>query len=536
MKNKPSSTESYNLILIACDAIVTTGAFLLGLWLTGWSFVIWTDVETTFGFIILSFITLSFFQTYHLYNYHYLYSRKEHLKNLFKAFSWSSLSLIIFFLFISSNLLQTNFVLFLIILLCGASILLFLSRYLWTHLLYFLMAFGMAVVFVGITGLICKSGISICMRNAVVIVVCFLLAFTLLIISRLFLVHIVCFKWLRRRFRKQIVIIGSDSDGEKIMHHIVTNNAPFWIVGNLGAQSILDLNQILIKERLGKIDALPDIIKKFNISDVIITDESIDKANLISMLDYCTSATISAWFSPKLLPIIDMKFNLDNFCGIPMILLCTQKNSRLFNRIKYCFDMLIALSLLVLLTPLLFFIALAIKIDSRGPILYRFHAIGENGTIYMMNKFRSMRANSDNKIHKDFVSQLIKGDIGKGKDGKTPLKITNDPRVTKVGRLIRKFSMDELPQLFNVLRGSMSLVGPRPCLPYEFEMYQDWHKKRTTVRPGITGLWQITGRSEVAFEDMILLDLYYIYNRNLILDFNILFETVFVVLEKKGAY
>ena len=197
---------------------------------------------------------------------------------------------------------------------------------------------------------------------------------------------------------------------------------------------------------------------------------------------------------------------------------------------------LLSLPLLLLLSPLLLSIALAIKLDSPGPILYRFQAIGENGAIYIMNKFRSMRADSDNKIHKDYVSKLIKGEIGKEESDKTPLKIVNDPRVTRVGRFIRKFSMDELPQLFNVLQGSMSLVGPRPCLPYEFEMYQDWYKKRTSVRPGITGLWQITGRSEVAFEDMILLDLYYIYNRNLVLDFNLLFETIFVVLEKKGAY
>ena len=115
------------------------------------------------------------------------------------------------------------------------------------------------------------------------------------------------------------------------------------------------------------------------------------------------------------------------------------------------------------------------------------------------------------------------------------LKITNDDRITAIGKFIRKFSLDELPQLINVLKGDMSLVGPRPCLPYEFEAYEEWHKKRTAVRPGISGLWQVTGRSEVSFEDMILLDLYYLYNRNFWLDLSILFETVFVVIGKKGA-
>jgi len=105
-----------------------------------------------------------------------------------------------------------------------------------------------------------------------------------------------------------------------------------------------------------------------------------------------------------------------------------------------------------------------------------------------------------------------------------------------VGNILRKFSLDELPQLINVLKGDMSLVGPRPCLPYEYELYKDWYKKRAAVRGGITGIWQVAGRSVVSFEEMILFDLYYIYNRNLILDFRILFETIFVVLRKRGAY
>ncbi|MCD4692910.1 MAG: sugar transferase, partial [Calditrichales bacterium] len=108
--------------------------------------------------------------------------------------------------------------------------------------------------------------------------------------------------------------------------------------------------------------------------------------------------------------------------------------------------------------------------------------------------------------------------------------------ITKVGKFLRKFSLDELPQLINVLKGDMSLVGPRPCLPYEYDIYKEWHKKRASVRPGISGLWQVAGRSAVSFEDMILLDIYYIYNRSLDMDFSVIYETLFVVLGKKGAY
>ena len=168
-------------------------------------------------------------------------------------------------------------------------------------------------------------------------------------------------------------------------------------------------------------------------------------------------------------------------------------------------------------------------------MFYRAQAVGKGGRFFRMFKFRSMVTGASKEIHKEFVTRLIKGEIAQEGPGKT-LKIINDPRVTTVGRILRKTSLDELPQLINVLKGEMSLVGPRPCLPYEFEIYKDWHKKRTSVRPGITGLWQVLGRSEVSFEDMILLDLYYIYNRSMDLDLGILFETIFVVLKKKGAH
>jgi lipopolysaccharide/colanic/teichoic acid biosynthesis glycosyltransferase len=191
----------------------------------------------------------------------------------------------------------------------------------------------------------------------------------------------------------------------------------------------------------------------------------------------------------------------------------------------------------VALLPLFAVIGLAIKINSKGPVFYRARAIGKNGVEFKMFKFRSMRVNNDAGIHKEFVTKLIKGEIGQKTDGDCPkpLKITNDPRITWIGGLLRKYSLDELPQLINVLLGQMSLIGPRPCLPYEFDVYQDWYKKRAAIRPGITGLWQVAGRSEVAFEEMILLDLYYLYNRSLWMDINLVIETVFVVLSKEGG-
>jgi lipopolysaccharide/colanic/teichoic acid biosynthesis glycosyltransferase len=219
-----------------------------------------------------------------------------------------------------------------------------------------------------------------------------------------------------------------------------------------------------------------------------------------------------------------------------MIRLCSQKNSWVFNKIKHGLDALITLPLLLLLVPLFVVIGISIKLSSPGPVFYRAKAIGKNGKQFIMYKFRSMRIDNGCDIHKNYVTKLIKGEIrGEGNERQV-FKITDDPRITFVGKLLRKFSLDELPQLINVLKGDMSLVGPRPCLPYEFEVYKDWHKKRLSIRPGISGLWQIAGRSAVTFEDMVMLDLYYIYNRNVLMDMNVLYETIFAIVGKRGAY
>jgi lipopolysaccharide/colanic/teichoic acid biosynthesis glycosyltransferase len=218
-----------------------------------------------------------------------------------------------------------------------------------------------------------------------------------------------------------------------------------------------------------------------------------------------------------------------------MIRLSYRWHHSVFQKIKYAFDALAALIGFILVLPVFLSLALAVKATSPGPVFYLAQAVGKGGRFFRMFKFRSMISGASKNIHEEYVTRLIKGEIVQDNEGKT-LKITNDPRVTKVGRFLRKTSLDELPQLINVLKGDMSLVGPRPCLPYEYAIYKDWHKRRTCVRPGITGLWQVVGRSEVSFEDMILLDLYYIYNRSMELDFSILFETVFVLLKGKGAH
>jgi lipopolysaccharide/colanic/teichoic acid biosynthesis glycosyltransferase len=205
--------------------------------------------------------------------------------------------------------------------------------------------------------------------------------------------------------------------------------------------------------------------------------------------------------------------------------------------VKRAMDILGSLFALGICTPLLFMIALAIKVSSKGPIVFRQQRVGQYGQRFTFLKFRSMRIDNDASAHKEYVTKLIAGRASReslnGK-GEGVYKLANDNRVTPVGKLLRKTSLDELPQLLNVLKGEMSLVGPRPAIPYEVAAYQTWHRRRILeVKPGITGLWQVNGRNRIKFDDMVRLDLQYAKSWSPWLDIKILMRTPCAVL--KGA-
>jgi exopolysaccharide biosynthesis polyprenyl glycosylphosphotransferase len=192
-----------------------------------------------------------------------------------------------------------------------------------------------------------------------------------------------------------------------------------------------------------------------------------------------------------------------------------------------------------LAAPILCVIALLVKLTSKGPVLFKQPRLGQFGNSFTFLKFRSMYVDNDLKIHQDFMKRVISGDHDGSADpsGKPVYKMKNDPRVTRVGRFLRRTSLDELPQFFNVLRGDMSLVGPRPPLEYEYEEYDVWHRRRVLeIKPGITGLWQVRGRSRVRFDDMVRLDLQYARGWSLWLDVQILAETPRAVLLGDGAF
>jgi len=199
-------------------------------------------------------------------------------------------------------------------------------------------------------------------------------------------------------------------------------------------------------------------------------------------------------------------------------------------------DISCGLALILLLSPILIAVTLAVRLDSRGPAFFRQRRVGYREKEFTLFKFRSMRVDADPQGHQEYVTALIKGKGSNPNGGRENLyKLAVDNRITPAGRWIRRWSLDELPQLFNVVRGNMTLVGPRPAIPYEVAEYPSWYRHRFSVKPGLTCYWQVSGRSERTYEEMVRLDIEYAKRRSLGLDLSILLKTPWVVLSRKGA-
>jgi exopolysaccharide biosynthesis polyprenyl glycosylphosphotransferase len=209
---------------------------------------------------------------------------------------------------------------------------------------------------------------------------------------------------------------------------------------------------------------------------------------------------------------------------------------------KRWIDILVSLIVLVFGFPFHLLVAGLIKLTSDGPVLFAQERVGRDGKAFQMYKFRTMLCGNNDELHRNFARDFINGKTngGNGNNGnrsnRNVFKIVDDPRVTSIGKFLRKTSLDELPQFINVLKGEMSLVGPRPPLKYELDHYKEWHKQRLSVKPGLTGLWQVSGRSTVPFDEMVELDIFYIENWSLLLDIKIILRTAPVMLRGFGGY
>lgn len=327
---------------------------------------------------------------------------------------------------------------------------------------------------------------------------------------------------------KRVVIVGAGEVGRRVIRTIVARRSlGYEIVGYVDDNPQKGDGEIGRIKGLGPVDTLAQIVDAEAVDEVIITLPWTYHRRILSVLRECERRNLLARIVPDFFQLSLRQVEISDLGGVPMISIHEIAFSRTALLFKRIFDVVGALLALTFFAPFLALIALAIKLDSPGPVIFSQERVGEGGRRFHIYKFRSMRKGAEEELER--LRELNEAD--------GPLfKIREDPRLTRIGVFLRHTSLDELPQLLNVLKGEMSLVGPRPPLAVEVEQYQPWHKQRLSVPPGMTGLWQVSGRSELAFDEMVLLDIYYIEHWSPWLDFTILLRTIPKVVLGEGAY
>lgn len=342
--------------------------------------------------------------------------------------------------------------------------------------------------------------------------------------------------------RAQIALLGRSRIGNSLLRALLRDQEYYDVVGIIEAErssvavedlagakgDAADLAGVPV---LGKAAEINELCANKAFDTLIVVDRSLPETVVLDSVEACLRHQVSWNMIPAVHELLLDRARVDLVDGIPLVGM-RRTNIVGFNwMLKRIFDVLLSFVLLLLAAPLMISVAIAIKLSSSGPVFYVQHRVGFRGRVFPFIKFRSMHVNNDDQIHREYTKQWItKGSPQADANGATVHKIVDDPRIFRVGRFIRKFSIDELPQLFNVVRGEMSLIGPRPAIPYEVDVYREWHRRRFEAPPGITGLWQVSGRNRLTFDEMIKLDIDYLENWSFLLDLQILWRTVRVVL------
>jgi len=326
----------------------------------------------------------------------------------------------------------------------------------------------------------------------------------------------------------RLLIVGAGEVGRRLMRNIVAQpELGYQVIGFVDDDPDKNKTDIGRFKALGGIDNLPQVVQEEAIDEVIVTLPWMHHRKILGIMRQCEREQVRGRIVPDLFQLALSRVDIEDLGGIPIIGVKEASITGWNLAFKRASDLVISSAGLILLSPLLLLISVAIKLDSPGPILFKQVRVGKGGRRFVFHKFRSMRQGAEEERR-----QLVDQDEVVG----ATFKIRHDPRCTRVGRLLRRASLDELPQFYNVLRGEMSLVGPRPALPSEVEQYQEWHRRRLEISPGITGLWQVSGRSQLTFDEMCLLDIYYLENWSPLLDLKIALKTAPAVLAGRGAY
>lgn len=341
-----------------------------------------------------------------------------------------------------------------------------------------------------------------------------------------------CIYYLRRQgfFLTPAVIVGANQEGRWLAEQLQKwETSGLHIVGFVDKKVAVTTPLYNNLVNLGAVDQLGEIIEQFNVGEVILASSAISTRDYLLDIfkKYGVSDKVNLRMSSGLYEVITTGMTVDEFAYVPLVQVHKVRLTGADTVLKTMLDYAIScLLLIVILLPMLL-MALIIKLTSPGPILHRRRVMGLNGRQFDALKFRTMVVNGDEvlKQHPELQEELARNH-----------KLKNDPRITKIGAVLRKFSLDELPQLFNVLRREMSLVGPRMISPEEVAMYKQFDMNLFTVNPGMTGLWQVSGRSDVSYDERVRLDMYYIRNWSIWLDLQLLFQTIPVVFKGRGAY
>ena len=325
----------------------------------------------------------------------------------------------------------------------------------------------------------------------------------------------------------RLLVVGSGRLGKMVMQHIAaTPTLGYTIVGFLH-----DMNEKPSDfgrfKMLGTLDDLGLVIRSMQIDEVIIALPAHMHEHAIKTVKMCERFGTTFKLIPDLYEMSLSRIDMESIEGIPLIGIRQASLNTLQRFITRVVDVTVSLAVLILGSPLWLCIILAIRLTSPGPVIYKQVRIGQNGRPFKIYKFRSMYQNADQILARLLAQNEAQGPLFKMKD---------DPRRTPIGKFLRRTSLDEIPQFLNIIKGEMSLVGPRPPLPNEVAQYEEWQKGRLAMKPGLTGLWQVRGRSDLSFDEGVLMDLYYIENWSLRLYFQILLRTIPAVLFSRGAY
>jgi len=335
------------------------------------------------------------------------------------------------------------------------------------------------------------------------------------------------FKWMHKKgyYKRNVVIYGAGKRGDKVLEKIKSVNR--WnFLGFIDDEKRKDRKHHI----LGNFRVLRNLRHDSKVDTVIIAIDKIDHKRLQELIDSLKLLGVRIFVESENYDVLYKTQKLEMIGELEIIELNYNSKNLYLNITKRLTDIVLTITGLIILLPFFLVIALVIIITSKGPVIFKQTRIGKYGRPFDFYKFRSMYTNNKPVDHQKFAKSFINGKVNGTQ------KMKNDPRVTPIGRFLRKTSIDELPQLFNVIKGDMSLVGPRPCLPYEYEEYKDWHKSRFMVRPGCTGVWQVSGRSNVTFEEMVVMDYYYIHNMSPWLDIKLMMQTIPVMVLSRGGY